>query len=261
MKLSKILKFLEEKFPLKHAEEWDNVGLMVGERNKEVKRVQLSLDLTQSNLDIAIENKIDLIITHHPLLFKPLKSITDDSILGKKIMKLIENKIAVYSMHTNLDSSREGLNDYFSKKVLNLENGKILDKFELNGVEFGIGRIYELNQETSQDVLIKKIKEKLKLETINFVKGNDKIIKKVAIITGSGANYWRKAKREGADILITGDVKYHDALDAMEENFNILDVGHFESEWIFSELIKKMLEDNFDIYVTILNGDGVLRVV
>lgn len=261
MKLSKIIAILEEKFPLKHAEEWDNVGLMVGERSKEIKKVQLSLDLTWENLENAIKNRVDLIITHHPIIFKPLKSITSDTILGKKIIELIKNNIAVYSMHTNLDSSRNGLNDYFGEEIFGWEKGEILEKIELNGREFGIGRVYKLLNEVSQEEFISFVKEKLNLENLNLARGNEKNIKKVAVVTGSGASYWKKAKKEGADILVTGDVKYHDALDAVEENFNILDVGHFESEWIFSNLIQKILKQNLEIDVIISHGDRIIKAL
>lgn len=250
MKLSKIIIALEEKFPKHYSEEWDNVGLQVGKRNAEINKILFSLDLTEGAINKAIEIGANLIITHHPLIFKALKNVTGDSIVGKKILRLIENNIAVYSMHTNLDSGKLGLNDFLGENVLEFEKGEILDKNEINGEEFGIGRVYKLSNSLSIDELIEHIKEKLSLNQVNLITTkNDLKIKKVALISGSGASYWRKAKKSGADILITGDIKYHDALDAREENYSLLDIGHFESERMFGQILTNILKENFEIQV------------
>ena len=105
MKLKDIINCLESKFPRTAAESWDNVGLMVGSRGSEIKKIQISLDATMKVVDNAVEQGADLIITHHPLIFSPVKNINSDTLLGRKLLKLIENKIAVYSLHTNLDLS------------------------------------------------------------------------------------------------------------------------------------------------------------
>ena len=121
MKLNRLINFLEEKFPIFLAEEWDNVGLQIGKRDSKINGILLSLDLTEKVIDKAIEIGANLIITHHPLIFKPLKNISSDSLMGKKIMKLIENGISVYSMHTNLDSGKSGLNDFLGENILELK--------------------------------------------------------------------------------------------------------------------------------------------
>lgn len=258
MKLSKLISQLEEKYPLSHAEEWDNVGLMIGDRGKEVKKIQISLDITNEGIKKAIAENVDLIITHHPFIFKSIKSITTDSLQGKKVIELIKNNIAVYSMHTNLDSSKSGLNDYFAERILGLKNGKIVEKIERNGREFGIGRVYKNECKIKIDELLSLLRERLKNDNIMTNMKLDKEIEKIAVITGSGSSYWRKVKKMGADILITGDLKYHEALDAKEENFPIIDVGHFESENIFSDLILKIIEQNPELDVIIDIGEQVL---
>ncbi|MGL5426359.1 MAG: Nif3-like dinuclear metal center hexameric protein [Cetobacterium sp.] len=260
MKLSKLINFLEEKFPKYLAEEWDNVGLLVGKRDSEVERVLLSLDITEKVIDKAIEIGANLIITHHPMIFKPLKNITGDTLTGKKIIRLIENKISVYSMHTNLDSSKSGLNDFLGETILGLKDGKILDSSEKKGIEYGIGRIYKLNEVLSIEKLSEILKEKLGLDSITVVKANEiKGIKKIALVSGSGASYWRKAKKLGAGVLITGDVKYHEAMDAKEENFSLIDIGHFESEWVFSNLLEDVLTKEFEIETTIFNDGPIFE--
>ncbi|WP_297488710.1 Nif3-like dinuclear metal center hexameric protein [uncultured Cetobacterium sp.] len=260
MKLSKIINCLEEKFPKNYSEEWDNVGLQVGRRSSEINKILLSLDLTEKVIKEAITENVQLIITHHPMIFKPLKAVTGDSTLGKKILSLIENNIAVYSMHTNLDSGKFGLNDYLGENILGFEKGEILDKKEIDGEEIGIGRLYKLNSSITIDQLILEIKEKLNIEKVSLVLSKENLlIKKVALISGSGASYWRKAKKLGADILITGDVKYHEALDAKEENFSLIDIGHFESEQMFGKILENILKENFDIEINYFNDGPIFQ--
>ncbi|MDX8335269.1 MULTISPECIES: Nif3-like dinuclear metal center hexameric protein [Cetobacterium] len=260
MKLSKLISFLEDKFPAFLSEEWDNVGLLVGKRDLKINGILLSLDITEKVIDKAIECGANLIITHHPMIFKPMKNITTDSLTGKKIIRLIENGISVYSMHTNLDSGKNGLNDFLGENILGFKNGKILDSIEKNGREFGIGRVYKLENILTIENLSQLLKEKLKLNSINIVKSNEeKEIKKVALISGAGASYWRKAKKLGAQVLITGDVKYHEAMDAKEENFSLIDIGHFESEWIFSNLLEDLIKKEFEIDIKIFNDGPVFE--
>ncbi|MGL4999767.1 MAG: Nif3-like dinuclear metal center hexameric protein [Cetobacterium sp.] len=262
MKLSKLINFLENKFPLYLAEDWDNVGLLVGRRDSKIKEVLLSLDLTESVIDKAIELGANLIITHHPIIFKPLRNITSDTLIGRKIIKLIENGISVYSMHTNLDSSKSGLNDFLGEDILGFKDGKILEHLEKNEREYGIGRVYKLDETITLEKLLEMLKEKLVLDSITFVKAKEiKDIKKVALVSGSGASYWRKAKKAGATVLITGDVKYHEAMDAREENFTIIDIGHFESEHIFSNLIEELLKKEFEINITTFNDGPVFEKI
>ena len=139
MKLSEIISRLEEKFPRQNAESWDNVGLLIGNRESEIKNIQISLDVTVKAVEKAVENKVDLIISHHPFIFSPLKEINNDTVIGDKILKLIENKIAVYSLHTNLDSSEFGLNDFVGEK-LGFNKGKIVDPVKENLYKFRICR-------------------------------------------------------------------------------------------------------------------------
>ena len=144
MKTKDIINILEKKFPKINAEEWDNVGLLIGDYDKEVKKIQFSLDATLESIENAISEKVDMLITHHPIIFKAIKDITEQNILGKKIRDLIKNDINVYAIHTNLDSSIDGLNDYILKKLGILEY-KILDFDEEKNC--GIGRLFKLNEE------------------------------------------------------------------------------------------------------------------
>lgn len=126
MKLKKIVNLLEKEFPPALAEEWDNVGLMVGEGSAEISKVQISLDITDEVIENAVENRVNLIITHHPMIFKGIKSINDGTKMGRRIIRLIKEGVAVYSLHTNLDSAENGLNNYIALK-LGMESGKITE--------------------------------------------------------------------------------------------------------------------------------------
>lgn len=252
-----IINFLEEKYPRSNAEDWDNVGLLVGNNKKEIKRVQLSIDATENAINYASDNDIDMIITHHPLIFKPLKSIVMSEVSGRKIIKLIENRINLYSMHTNLDSSKDGLNDYILE-LLEVKKYKIIDMNEKDETA-GIGRIYSLEERVSISQYADFIKEKMKIKNVRIISSDIKSeVKKIALINGSGMSYWRKIKSLGADLFVTGDISYHDALDAKESGLHLIDIGHFESENCFSELLKRNLKE-MGLEVVVFNDGPVFE--
>lgn len=258
LKVKDIIGNLEKKYPKVNAENWDNVGLIVGKLNQEVRKVQLSLDATDKAIENAIKNGAELIITHHPMIFKPVKTITTMDNLGRKIIKIIENNRSLYAMHTNLDSSKNGLNDYILN-LLGVENSKVIDVNEFDS-EVGIGRLYTLSKEMSIDEYATFVKNSLKIKNIRIISENrEKIIKKIALINGSGMSYWRKVKSLGADLFITGDIGYHDALDAKEAGINVFDIGHFESENCFVELLRKDIE-GMGIEVITFNDGPVFEI-
>lgn len=252
-----IINFLEEKYPRSNAEEWDNVGLLVGNNKKDVKKIQLSIDATEKAVDYAAQNNVDMIVTHHPLIFKPLKSIVMSELSGRKIIKLIENGLNLYSIHTNLDSSKDGLNDYILE-LLEVKKYKIID-INANDETAGIGRIYTLEEKITILEYADFIKTKMKIKNVRVISNDLKSkVKKIALINGSGMSYWRKVKSLGADLFITGDISYHDALDAKESGLHLIDIGHFESENCFSELLKKNLEE-IGLEVLIFNDGPVFE--
>lgn len=257
MILRDIINILEKKFPTKNAENWDNVGLMIGDRRKEIKKIQISLDCTIMAIDKAIKNGVDLILTHHPIIFRGIKKINSDDVLGRKIIKLIQNDIAVYSMHTNLDATKFGLNDLVAEK-LGAENFKIIEKIETD-IESGIGREFRLKKEVNLRDYIVFIKEEFNISNLRVISENiDKPIKKIAVVNGSGMSYWRDAKKLKVDLFITGDVSYHDALDAKESGLSVIDMGHFESEICFSKIILEELKD-LQIETEIFNDGPIIE--
>lgn len=252
-----IIKILEEKFPIKNAEDWDNVGLLIGNPDKNIKKIQFSIDATLEAIDKAIENKVDMIITHHPIIFKAIKNINEENILGKKIINLIKNNINVYCIHTNLDSTLDGLNDFVLKK-LNIEKSKILDLDKEKNC--GIGRVFKLEEEISLSKYIEILKNKLNIKNVKLItKNKSQKIKKIALINGSAMSYWKLANSIKVDLFITGDITYHDALDAKENNLNVIDFGHYESEHFFYELLSECLKD-YNLEFSVFNDGPVFEI-
>ena len=240
-KVNNIIKKIEENAPVYLKEDFDNVGLMVGDRNKEVKKILLALDCTMKVVEEAINKDIDLIITHHPLIFRKPSNITTDTLQGKKIIKLIKNNISLYSCHTNLDSAECGLNNTIVK-LLGFDNNKILEVNQKD-CNAGLGRIFKLDETKKLQWIIDIVKNKLKIENLRVVKGNDEI-NKIAIINGSGQDFIGKAVALGADCIITGDTTYHFASDYKEMGISIIDAGHFSTEWIvFLKVMRDILKE------------------
>ena len=237
-----IIKEMESLAPTYLKEDFDNVGLMVGDRNKEVNKALLALDCTLKVIEEAKRENVDLIITHHPLIFRKPSNITTDTLQGKKIIELIKNDISLYSSHTNLDSAINGLN-HTIVSILGFEESTILEKNKtVNSA--GLGRIVKLDKEIKLENLIEQVKRKLNISNLRVVKGNDTVYK-IAIINGSGQDFIGKAVAFGADCIITGDTTYHFASDYKEMGISILDVGHFASEQITFFSVMERLKEKF----------------
>jgi dinuclear metal center YbgI/SA1388 family protein len=235
---------LETLYPLSYAEDWDNVGLQIGTLKKDVKNILVTLDVTLEVVEEAIATNADVIISHHPLIFKPIQSLISDTYIGAIITKLITHSISLYVIHTNFDVADEGMNHLLSKK-LNLRNMEVLE----NEVEQGIGVIGEVDSILVSE-FIPFVKGVFGLDHIKLI-GNEKdTINKVAIIGGSGSSYLYLAKKRGADLYITGDVTYHKALDAKAIGLTVLDVGH-HVELVFIEgLIETLNSHSLDVHLT-----------
>jgi len=240
-KVKDIIKDMEKFAPKFLKEDFDNVGLMVGDKEKEVKKILLALDCTLEVIEEAKNNNIDLIITHHPLIFRKPSSITTDTLQGKKIIELIKNDINLYSSHTNLDSAEDGLNETIMN-ILGFDQSKVIEvnKNSRDGKKEGLGRIVSLDKEILLEELISKVKEKLNISGVKVVVGKS-TVSKLAVINGSGQDFFEKAVKMGADCIITGDTTYHYASDYKEMGISIIDAGHFASEWlVYLNVINKI---------------------
>ena len=211
------------------AEEWDSVGLQVGNLSDTLQGILVSLDVTETALWETVEHDCNLLITHHPLFLKPLRRL-DDAIPASRCARLAaQTGVHVLSFHTNLDSTPRGLNDQLAER-LGLQGLKpLFPSRDRRWPKAGLGRVGTVAK-TTLARLLEKIGQRLRLKNLRFVGDLRHPIRKVAVMTGSGGSSFVEAKACGADCLITGDVKYHQALDALAACIALIDIGHFAGE-------------------------------
>jgi len=241
LKIKDIHNILEERAPSRLMSSYDNVGLMVGDMEQEVSSVLVALDCTLEVIGEAKVKGCNLIFCHHPLIFHKPSSITADKLLGKKIIELISNGISVYSSHTNLDSAQGGLNDILMG-LLGLKETNVLEAVPGESGA-GIGRIASLDEPVALSALIDKVKESLGLTVVKFSGDENKVISKIAAITGSGQSFFGAAVSEGADCIVTGDTTYHYVSDLREEGIAVIDAGHYGTEWPALKMFSKWLQN------------------
>lgn len=224
-----IIEVLESLAPLNLKEEWDNPGLQVGSLKIPVQKVLFSLDPTLEAVEFAREIKAQLLITHHPLIFNPLKRVEIGGSVGKIIQAAINQGFTIYSVHTNLDSAPKGLN-YLLAKRLKIENPMVLEPSSRD-MSAGIGR-YGNIEPTPFEVLLRDLMDSLRLEHIRFLPPPKDPVERISLVTGSGGNFIEKAHQVGSDLLITGDLGHHHYLLAKGIGIGLVDITHHLSEEI-----------------------------
>ncbi len=231
MKIAEIYKILDEIAPFEAQESWDNSGLLLGNMDDEFDKIYASIDL-DSNLIQKIE-KNSLVITHHPLIFKGLKSLNPSVYPSNLIYEIIKKDIKLISMHTNFD--KFVLNQFVASEILGYQITEIRDFLVF----------FEVNK--SFDEFAKEIKQKLKISNLRVVKASE-FIKIATLCTGSGADLLGSFK---SDCFLTGDLKYHSALESLENKISLIDINHFESEAYFGQSLAKNLQKyNLNIIIT-----------
>lgn len=246
MNVSDVKRAIEGYAPTFLAEEFDNVGLLVGDENNEVTSVLLTLDVDIDVAEEAVQKGANLIVSHHPIMFSPIKRITTETPEGRLLLYLIENKISVYSAHTNLDSAAGGLNDLIAA-LLELSNCHPLS----GDGETGLGRVGELPQEITLSTLCEKLKVIFSLPHIKFSGELVNIVKRVALCSGGGGSILEDALKSYADVYITGDIKYNGARKAADAGMHIIDVGHYESEILAPKLFERIIRDSLGDLITL----------
>lgn len=344
--VKKVVSLLSEIAPENIACDWDNIGLQVGDYHQEANKVLITLDITEDVLTEAVDKNCDMILAHHPLIFKDISSINNKTVIGKIIIRAIKNDIALYCAHTNLDIADGGLNDYLAQllKLTNirplqttihnnyyklvvfiptshfekvrdaiLESGAghignyshtsfavegrgsfkplmdsdphtgnrdqfnqvqemrletivpekrmneikqaVLDShpyeevaydfypLHRNEEEAGFGRIGSLEEEIEAEKIIQQLKLLLNIKTVSYTGSLNKTVKRIAICSGSGADFIEKACVDGADIFITGDVKYHEAQLAEESGLFLVNAGHYGTEVVVKDFLKESLTE------------------
>ena len=229
MKCQVIVDMLERLAPKRLAEEWDNPGLLVGSFRQEVRKVYVCLDVSLPAAEEAIACGADMIVAHHPMIFKGIRQVRTDLYDGRLLQLLLSHNIAVYAAHTNLDIAQGGVNDVLAAAV-GLER---VEGFAVTDEASGacIGRIGYLPEAKALEKFVQQVKEGLQADCVRFVRGNDRMVRKVALCSGAGAEFIGKAAFKGADVYLTGDVKYHDAQKAVQQEISLIDAGHFATEF------------------------------
>lgn len=234
-----IYNFLDEFCPFKNCLDFDNVGLLLGSQKNEVNKVLLALDIVEEVLEEAQKLKVNLIITHHPIIFNNLKSISSDSL----ICKLLKENINVISAHTNLDVAKNGVNFHLAK-TLNLNDVQILS-FAENDKNLPLGLIGNLSKPLNCREFAEFTKKQLHCKGLRYTDIVQKNIQKVAVGSGSSGSLIYNAINQQADAFVTGEIKHHEILLAKQNNLCVVDVGHYKSEDIIMEPLRKKLSENF----------------
>jgi dinuclear metal center YbgI/SA1388 family protein len=239
MKCQEIIERIEERYPRAYACDWDNVGLLAGDREKEVRAVYIALDATDAVIEAAIGVKADLLLTHHPMIFNSIRSVTTDDYTGERLIRLIRNDISYYAMHTNYDVM--GMAELSAKKL------GLSDTFVLEEVYDGegIGRVGSLARAMTLRECAELVKARFQLPNVKVFGDLNKIVRTAAISPGAGKSMVKPALISGADVLITGDIDHHTGIDMKDCGLAIIDAGHYGLEHIYIEDMQKFLETEF----------------
>jgi len=244
--LKDILEILEELAPARLSESWDNPGLQVGRRETNIDRILISLDPTLEAVREAARRKAQLLLTHHPLIFKSVSSIEPTRYPGDVLFEAIQKNVAIASFHTNLDAARGGLNDVLSE-MLGLREVRVLEEGRASREPGeGMGRIGVLSQPMPLSELARVVKRTFHVSVAGVVGPADLRVHRVAVVGGSGGSLIPEASRKGADVLITGDVGHHDALAALQWSVALIDAGHFHTEKAAMRRFCHMLTSRLD---------------
>ncbi|WP_297484940.1 Nif3-like dinuclear metal center hexameric protein [Sulfurimonas sp.] len=222
MKIKEIYEFLDKLSPFNLQESWDNSGLLVGDVEDDISHIALSIDVDEKLIDSLEENT--LLITHHPIIFSGLKQLNFSKYPANLIQKMIQKNISNIAMHTNFDQTH--LNDYVATEVLGYE------------IKEKDGFVAYLDVDEDFDVFVKKVSAVFGIKCAKTVKCANRV-KRVALTTGSGCSLMRSLD---ADCFLTGDIKYHDAMEAKSIKLSLIDIGHYESECFFAQILQKHLK-------------------
>lgn len=233
MRCSEIIEKLEALSPESFAEEWDNVGLLAGRRDKEVHTIYIALDATDEVIKEAVRLGADLLLTHHPLIFKKMSRITTEDFIGRRLVELLRKDISYFAMHTNFDvmGMADAAADYLElqdRQVLNVtyENEKTC-------AQEGLGRVGRLGKPMRVAELAAFVKLKFQVSNVRLYGNLEDIVEMAAVMPGSGGSFIRDGINAGADVMITGDIDHHEGIDAVAQGLTVIDAGHYGIEKLF----------------------------
>lgn len=244
-----IIGMIHRMAPLELAEPWDNCGLQVGQTSWPVRRVWIALDPLPAVVEAACRDGAQLLVCHHPLLFKPLKCLDFATPVGAIVRMAAQNSLAIFAAHTNLDKAAEGLNTALAR-LLGLSDQRPLippvgDCAKEAQNAHGLGRIGTLNPPRSLHDLALAVKGKLDLPLVKVAGRGDLQVRQVGVCSGSGGSLVSEFLASEAQVLISGDLRYHDARSVEAADRGLIDIGHFASERIAIDLLKARLDEEF----------------
>jgi dinuclear metal center YbgI/SA1388 family protein len=261
MKINKVLDVLESWMPKEISEDFDNVGLLIGDASKDLKNILVTLDATVDVIGEAIDKDCNLIISYHPIIFEGIKRINEEKgYVQKALIKAIENRISIYALHTSMDNHPNGISESLAKIIgLNKTFTLIPKEKKINNLKTGMGTVGYLKSKISEEKFLDLVKKKINNTLIRHSKKTGKKISKVAIVAGSGSFAIDDCLDNNVDALITSDLKYHKFF-IENDKILLVDIGHFESEkhikLVIQEYLKKKLP-NFTILLSEKNVNPV----
>ena len=241
MKIKEVIEALERFAPLPLQESWDNAGLQVGLTEAEVSGALLCLDVNEQIVDEAISRGCNLIVSHHPLIFRKLAHITDEDYVQRSVMKALLNGVTILSLHTNMDNARGGVNYKIAEKM-GLQNVRFMNPKQQDGVEYGSGVIGEFAEPMAADDFIIMLKRQFCVECVQANQLLRRPIRSVAMCGGSGAFLLDEAVAAQADAFVTGEMHYHEFF-GREQQIQIAVIGHYQSEQFTSEIFRDIIEN------------------
>ncbi|MCC6815300.1 MAG: Nif3-like dinuclear metal center hexameric protein [Saprospiraceae bacterium] len=244
LQLKEIIQYLEEIAPLPLQEPYDNSGLICGNAEWMIDSAIISLDATEAVIDEAIRTKANLVISHHPIIFKGLKTIQGTHYVERAIIKAIKNDIALYSIHTNLDNVlSNGVNQQIARRI-GLKNYRILLPKSISSPETGAGLIGEFENPIEISSFLELIKSRFHSPVLKHTELLKTSVRKLALCGGSGSFLTSAAIREGADVYLSADFKYHEFFEANNQ-IVLIDMGHYESEQYTTELLFELISEKY----------------
>ncbi len=242
MKVCDFFKILDDVFPQEWAESWDNVGGLISFPQEEILGVAFCLEVNDFTIKKVLEGGANVVVTHHPFLFSPIKRIDFSSPFGRLLKEIVLNNISIYTVHTNWDTAPFGLN----RVLCDFIEGDFVDYLKVledaEGKKRGIGVLCDLKREFSTKEFLRFLTQKLGIDWYRLIGKDAYFVKKVALCGGSGADLWDYAKTKGADVFITSDMKYHTACDIRDNDFFVIEVDHGRIEWISMKYLMKEIQ-------------------
>lgn len=243
--VQEVMDIMEEVAPRRYAESWDNPGLLVGSPAQETEHIVTCLDVSDDVVQLAIEQDAHLIVSHHPMIFHGMKHVRTDTPLGARIAELLRHDIAVFAAHTNLDIAQGGVNDVLAKAVgIDKLQPFVVEGQDEDGTTYSLGRIGELAEPMTIAAFATQVRQALPTAHVRYAVAGTRLVHRVALCSGSGAEFIERAAGLGVDAYLTGDVRYHDAQHAAELGLHVIDAGHFGTEFpVVEQLCARLTEE------------------